>query len=209
MRNLKGEAHLNLRALAGRRDGFTIVELLIVIAIIAILMGLLMPTIAAIRQRSKVAATRTLMEGLTTALNRYYVDFEEYPPSTLSLKGGAADPASLYTYLCGKDGRGIVSRGGASGKETRYDPYMTVPPELLRRQTDGTVVVMDSWGKDFVYYNCREYTLQQRELNKEYITCPETQNPNSFDIFSVGPDRLEDKHPELIDDIANWKYTKP
>jgi len=51
--------------------------------------------------------------------------------------------------------------------------------------------------------------LQQRELNKEYITCPETQNPNSFDIFSVGPDRLEDKHPELIDDIANWKYTKP
>ena len=51
--------------------------------------------------------TRTLVDGLGAALERYYSDFDDFPPSTVSDLGDTAEEDSLYKYLCGPDGQGI------------------------------------------------------------------------------------------------------
>jgi len=64
----------------GVRQGFTLVELLTVIVIIAILMGILLPTIAHVQTRMQIAATATLLSQLEQACQMYAVDFGQMPP---------------------------------------------------------------------------------------------------------------------------------
>src|ERR1700759_4356656 len=110
--------------------GFTMIEMLIVIAIIVVLMALLIPVVGSVQQRAKVRAARALIDGIQNALQRYNVDFDEYPPSNTAGLSGTVDPSSLYTYLCGPNGRGIDT---VQGGVTRHrDPYMQLPTEYIK-----------------------------------------------------------------------------
>ena len=64
-----------------RPGGFTLVELLVVIAIIAILAGILLPTLANVKTRAKVASARSEMMGLVAAIKAYEGDYNRNPAS--------------------------------------------------------------------------------------------------------------------------------
>ena len=188
------------------RKGFTLIEMLIVVAVIAILAALLLPTIGAIRQSAKKKATRMLVEGIVAGMQRYYTDFDEYPPSSIPKPGGVpTEDGSIYKYLCGDQGQGLTKKVGS---QTRHiDPYITVPVENIRR-SGTTVYITDSWGKDIQYANCKAHTENAKAGNPNYVPqhTNETHNPNGVDVWSFGPDRIEAKDPmkDLEDDIANW-----
>lgn len=78
----------------GRR-GFTIVELLVTIAIIVALLGLLLVGLNQASEFSKVAKTRTLMQSITAALGQFKADTGYYPPILGVGSAGAAGVASL------------------------------------------------------------------------------------------------------------------
>jgi prepilin-type N-terminal cleavage/methylation domain-containing protein len=63
------------------RHGFTLVELLVVIVIIAILAGLLVVGVMAALKRGKEAAISTEIMGLTAAIETYKNQYDHYPPS--------------------------------------------------------------------------------------------------------------------------------
>ena len=69
----------------GRKPGFSLIEMLTVIAIIAILVGLLLPALAIARRHARSAATRASMKNLGVALDNYQFDKGVYP-----LKPGAS-----------------------------------------------------------------------------------------------------------------------
>jgi len=61
--------------------GFTLIELMIVIAIIGILAAIAIPQFSAYRVRAFNAAANSDIRNGRTALEAYYADNQGYPPS--------------------------------------------------------------------------------------------------------------------------------
>src|SRR5579864_6197648 len=73
--------NVGLRGARVKRTGFTLVELLVVIAIIAILMALMMPSIARAKLKANQTSCLNKMRQLTMAATMYANDHdEELPP---------------------------------------------------------------------------------------------------------------------------------
>ena len=96
-----------------KRKGFTLVELLVVIAIIALLMGILMPALARVRQIAHRLICGTNLSGLGKAMLIYSNDYEDEFPRAggrNSVWGGPVAwdaPTRFAAYgLSGTDGGG-------------------------------------------------------------------------------------------------------
>jgi len=61
------------------RRGFTLVELLVVIGIIALLIGILIPVVSRVRQSAYVANTKNLMQKISAACTSYQLVFHSAP----------------------------------------------------------------------------------------------------------------------------------
>jgi prepilin-type N-terminal cleavage/methylation domain-containing protein len=71
-----------------RRAAFTLVELLVVMAIIAILIALLFPAINTARLGAQKSATRTEMSHIVAAVKHFYADYSSYPLPTTQMQDG-------------------------------------------------------------------------------------------------------------------------
>src|SRR5262245_17645656 len=63
-----------------RRSGFTLVELLVTIAIVAILLGVLLPAVQAAREQARRAACTNNLKQLATAIEVYESSHRKFPP---------------------------------------------------------------------------------------------------------------------------------
>ena len=66
--------------------GFSLVELLVVIAIVAVLAGILLPVLARVKTKMRVANARREMQGLIMAINDYARDYSRQPCSPAAEK---------------------------------------------------------------------------------------------------------------------------
>lgn len=62
-----------------RSRAFTLTELLVVILIISILIAILIPTISSVRKSAMKTDTANLISQISSAITRYYQDFNAYP----------------------------------------------------------------------------------------------------------------------------------
>jgi len=64
----------------GRRRGFTLIEMLVVIAIIGVLAGILLPALLGVRERGKTTYCKNNLRNLAAALRKYCTLYQGYFP---------------------------------------------------------------------------------------------------------------------------------
>jgi general secretion pathway protein G len=77
----------------GRKDGFTLVEILVVITIIGLIMGLVGPRVLNYLSESKVKAAAIQMQSFSSALDLFYLDLGRYPTTNEGLAALVQRPA--------------------------------------------------------------------------------------------------------------------
>ena len=66
---------------------FTLIELLTVIAIIAVLMGLLFPALSGAKEQARRADASTTVRNIVSACKNYYNDYGKFPPVSSAMEG--------------------------------------------------------------------------------------------------------------------------
>ena len=163
---------------------FTLVELLIVMAIISVLAAILLPAIFSIPERARKAQTAALLATVTNALEQYADDHGRFPtlrPGAvmddeqqftclfLHLNGDPTDGyggKTLYLDLRGDQVVGGLSRTAGRGAEVEMELPL------------GTIV--DAWGNGLRYLELRSVRSTSQ---------PQTaRNRRTYDLVSAGPD---------------------
>ena len=111
------------------RGGFTLIEIMVVIVILAMLAALVGPKLMGRTDDAKIQTTRTQISNLETALKLYKLDNGGYPSTEQGL-----------TALVTKPGVGVIPK---SYKEGGYLEKKQVPK--------------DGWGNDYLYISPGEH----------------------------------------------------
>jgi prepilin-type N-terminal cleavage/methylation domain-containing protein len=192
-----------------RQDGFTLIEILAVIAILGLLMGLAAVGIGKFKERGNIAATKGRLGELQLMIQKYDARF------------GGPPWDSLAKYK-------ITSNGVNEGIEALYVGLHlkafaegdNVEENLLSNTDDDTTAtvyhrvagfnnslfeVKDAWGNPIAYFHFSDYGKRQTyrmadapdsENPDQDVSAMHSKttgtwvNPDSYQLISAGPDRI-------------------
>ena len=143
-----------------QQAAFTLVELLVVISIIALLAGMLLPSLQKAKEKAHVTETINTVRSVMTSITLYEHEWESFPP------GDALDADSSYIALTAQIANYIEP-----------SPGMILPAGGFA----------DAWGNPLFYWPAPLYTagtpIQGPPITGYY-------NPTTFQLFSKGEDKV-------------------
>ncbi len=117
----------------GTRGGFTLIEVLLVVAILGILATVVVVNLGGRQERAMIQATRASIGAISTAIDLYEVDTGRYPPNLSALVISDGSPNWSGPYIRGgvpKDAWGqdfqYVREGDRGFKVISGGPDMSV-----------------------------------------------------------------------------------
>lgn len=171
------------------RRGYSLLEMLIVVAIVGILVGLAVPTAAMLRSRSNDAAIAREIESLRQALLAYQREMGDLPPSM----GEDYSPSQRYLTICEQHLRTCFPRISQRAKDYFYD-YLA--PQL---DQDEALVF---WLSMTIHDPRDPFPIAVLNGNPIPKSWPQSGDRRVFHEFE--PDRLWDT-PDDPDDIPAYR----
>jgi prepilin-type N-terminal cleavage/methylation domain-containing protein len=123
-----------------RREGFTLVEVVMVTAVLSVLAALLLVTLGPARKMARVSACTSNLRQIGMAYKMYQADYGQYPPPSAPL---------LVPYLNGKQSLYCPEDTTflPNGAATSYEFHYWVPPQFIPitrvRELDPNIVLVD------------------------------------------------------------------
>lgn len=205
-----------------RERGFTLIEILVTIAILAALAGMLLPMLGGAQKAAKAKAAKATIVIIKLACEAYVNDFGDYPPTSLS-------------------GLGVTTNGANEGNEAlvrclttklEHGPYLAYDEKDLVNSDKDSITgddpiqsaiaakqlfeLVDPWGNPFVYFHHRDYKSTSKLERYIFMdgsrpSCkpkPSAKTgafpaPTAFLVWSAGPNG-ENENGEG-DDVCSWK----
>lgn len=108
-----------------RVRGFTLIEMLVVIAILAILAGLLLPALGRARLQAKVRLAKAEMNMIASAIKDYEASYDRYPASSAIEKTLEGGRQADYTF-----GYGVAAMQASDGTAYNNSTLMEILLDL-------------------------------------------------------------------------------
>ena len=183
------------------RAGFTLIEMLTVIAIILFLLAMMSGVFLRTTKMAKVKAANALLQKVGIALARYQAELRTLPPDSgygLAQNGGIVsgkvlyDATTLWKYL----GRELTYNGQTYGPYTQFTENDLIP--ATDALGNRAFIVVDPWRNPVGFVGDPRRVIHNRD---------------TFDLFSAGPDGKTacndgiDNDGDGSTDNANTAYT--
>ena len=166
------------------KKAFTLIELLIVVAIIAILAAIAVPNFLEAQVRSKVSRVHADMRSTATALEMYRMDFGHYPLDIMAEEGVTFGP-----FPPGPVPAGTVANPFLIVVTTPRAYMTSIPRDSFGRRRHGfwnptgADPPMEYWGEAWI--NARAFWDNPPWNTTNPVGSPDA----SWVLFSLGPDQ--------------------
>lgn len=129
-----------------KKDGFTLIELMVVIAILAVLIGMLIPGVGVVMDKAKNATARTGAAVVQTALQRYRTEYNVWPEFA---KG------STKTHYTDDEFMEAMAPDPTASKPPKANlkriAFIETSEGAATTNSAGKLEYRDPWGKPFQY----------------------------------------------------------
>ncbi len=176
--------------------GFTLIELIIVIGILAVLSSIAYPTYMSISENAKRAAAEKVCVDIATGVERYAQDNNGALPYDSSMVQPDADDQLIMESAGGKDGRLVEILTNRETDDdnrlnTSRDTYLRSDEKQDSARSDGLYVdeatnevsLYDMWGEPYHLILCEE-----QEGCVDPFTGKRFRGKHCF-VYSTGPDK--------------------
>ena len=122
---------------AAHQAGFTLVEMLVVLTIIALILGLVGPRVLNYLSESRVKTAKLQIESFGSALDLFYLDSGRYPTTSEGLNALVQRPTGIEVW------NGPYVKGGKLPSDPWGNPYQyrspmeSAPYEIVSYGSDG------------------------------------------------------------------------